>query len=60
MGCGGRRPPPPNPGQAAGRPYGVPRLTRFGRLVDVTLGGSPGSGDSGGGVLIENPLGGSP
>lgn len=51
-----RRPPQARSAPAAGRRYRAPQLTRYGRLVDVTLGGSPGAGDSGGGVLIENPL----
>lgn len=29
------------------RPYATPLLTSYGRLRDVTLGGSPGRGDSG-------------
>jgi hypothetical protein len=29
------------------RPYSAPLITSYGRLRDVTLGGSPGRGDSG-------------
>lgn len=38
------------------RPYVKPTVVDRGRLVEVALGGSPGTGDSGGGALIENPL----
>lgn len=37
-------------------PYEKPRIVDRGRLVEVALGGSPGTGDSGGGALVENPL----
>ncbi len=37
-------------------PYEKPEIVDRGKLVDVALGGSPGTGDSGGGVLTENPL----
>lgn len=36
--------------------YEKPRIVDRGRLVEVALGGSPGTGDSGGGALVENPL----
>ena len=32
---------------AGRRTYGTPQLTRFGNLRGITLGGSPGAGDSG-------------
>jgi hypothetical protein len=30
------------------KPYSSPRLTKLGYIRDLTLGGSPGTGDSGG------------
>jgi hypothetical protein len=39
------------------KPYVSPRLEKFGRFRDLTLGGSPGVGDSGAGAGSENPLG---
>ena len=36
--------------------YEKPEIVDRGKLVEVALGGSPGTGDSGGGVLVENPL----
>lgn len=36
------------------RPYEPPKLTAYGRLFDVTLAGSPGNTDSGGGGGIED------
>lgn len=44
------------PSKKARRVYHPPRLTKYGPLSTLTLGGSPGTGDSGGGVLIENPI----
>jgi hypothetical protein len=38
------------------RRYEKPKITDRGRLVEIALGGSPGTGDSGGGALVENPL----
>jgi len=38
------------------KPYQKPQIVDRGRLVEVALGGSPGTGDSGGGALVENPL----
>jgi hypothetical protein len=38
------------------RPYRKPALTAYGRLVDLTLGGSPGIGDSGAGGQFQNPI----
>lgn len=38
------------------RPYEKPRIVDRGRLVEVALAGSPGTGDSGGGALVEDPL----
>lgn len=38
------------------RPYVTPRLVAYGDLRTLTLGGSPGMGDSGGSVLTRNPL----
>ena len=43
--------------QSSGRlPYEKPEIVDRGRLVEIALGGSPGTGDSGGGVLTEDPL----
>lgn len=53
---GGGRGDGPAAGPARRRPYRAPALVFFGDLRDLTLGGSPGVGDSGGGVLIQNPL----
>ena len=36
--------------------YEKPEIVDRGRLVEVALGGSPGTGDSGGGALVEDPL----
>ena len=33
------------------RAYNQPRLTHYGQLSNLTLGGSPGSGDSGNGTM---------
>jgi len=37
--------------------YKKPQLKSYGKLKDITLGGSPGAGDSGAGQLTFNPLG---
>lgn len=37
------------------RRYEKPRVVDRGRLVEVALGGSPGSGDSGAGITTEDP-----
>jgi hypothetical protein len=42
---------------ASRRLYQKPRLQELGDLRTLTLGGSPGNGDSGGGFLVENPRG---
>ncbi len=39
------------------KPYLSPKLEKFGRFRDLTLGGSLGMGDSGAGSGSENPLG---
>ena len=49
--------PPKRPQQPERQPYERPRIVDRGRLVEIALGGSPGSGDSGAGALIEDPLG---
>lgn len=36
--------------------YEKPQIVDRGRLVEVALGGSPGSGDSGAGAFTEDPL----
>ena len=41
-------------GRSGSRRYEPPRLIAYGRLVDVTLGGTPGAGDSGPGGGIQN------
>lgn len=41
--------------QPAKRTYHPPLLTRYGEVRHLTQGGSPGSGDSGTGVTIQNP-----
>ena len=38
------------------RTYAPPRLTSYGRVIDVTLGGTPGAGDSSGDPFTENPI----
>jgi len=38
------------------RSYQRPTLTRYGDMRTMTLGGSPGEFDSGGGVFTQNPL----
>jgi|WetSurMetagenome_2_1015567.scaffolds.fasta_scaffold720791_2 hypothetical protein len=42
--------PPDAPSGAVRKPYSTPRLIRYGDVRDVTLGPSPGTGESG------NPL----
>lgn len=42
--------------RSARRPYVKPKVIDRGQLVEVALGGSPGTGDSGGGALVENPI----
>jgi hypothetical protein len=37
------------------KPYRKPHLDKLGDLRTLTLGGSPGTGDSGGGTFIEFP-----
>ena len=39
--------PVPMPASAEPTPYTPPRVTRVGPVQDITLGGSPGTGDSG-------------
>jgi hypothetical protein len=39
------------------KPYLKPRLEELGDLRSITLGGSPGAGDSGGGISTEFPTG---
>lgn len=46
---------PARPRRADRRPYRKPEIVDHGRLVELALGGSPGIGDSGPGMLIENP-----
>lgn len=41
----------------ARRRYRKPEIVDRGRLVELALGGSPGVGDSGGGALVQKPLG---
>lgn len=38
------------------RPYVKPRLVDYGDLRTLTLGGSPGMGDSGGTMMVRKPL----
>jgi hypothetical protein len=40
-------PPQDAPASAARKPYATPKLTRYGDVRDVTLGPSPGTGESG-------------
>lgn len=47
--------PPVRTGPASKRPYRRPELTCLGDLRSVTLGGSPGTLDSGAGFNIERP-----
>jgi hypothetical protein len=43
-------------GLAAKRqPYNAPRITAHGPMSQIALGGSPGAGDSGPGVNVQNP-----
>jgi len=44
-------------GQGTRRPYHSPCLTVLGDVRDLTLGGSPGVGDSGADALIRQPAG---
>jgi hypothetical protein len=37
------------------RPYSTPRLVVFGDVLSLTLGGSPGAGDSGGSSTTREP-----
>ena len=46
----------PRPAGAAVKTYRRPRLIAYGDLRSLTLGGSPGMGDSGGTVLVRQPL----
>lgn len=47
-----------NPGELMARkPYRKPELRQLGDLRTLTLGGSPGTGDSGGGVGVQFPIG---
>ncbi len=51
-----REPASPRPAAAAGKVYRRPRLIAYGDLRTLTLGGSPGMGDSGSTVLVRKPL----
>lgn len=48
--------PAPTPERARREPYVQPRLVRLGDLRSLTLGGSPGFGDSGPSGTQFNPL----
>ena len=45
------------PKVTARRPYSAPVLEGLGDIRDLTMGGSPGTGDSGAGVYTEFPPG---
>lgn len=44
------------PARTGTKTYRLPRLSAYGDLRTLTLGGSPGMGDSGPTVAIRNPL----
>ncbi len=48
--------PPPGSGRRQRRTYSPPHLTDYGSLLELTLGGPYGSGDSGPGLFTQDPL----